>query len=338
MPQIKLANPEITYDCPADDTVLRAALRAGLGFPYECNIGSCGNCRFELVEGEVRHERVDAPAWTERDQQRKRWLGCQSVALTDCRIKVSLRDHYKSHHRPKQTTARLIGTDDLTHDIREFRFALADRTPFLPGQYALLYLPGVTGARAYSMCNVTESGDQWHFQIKRVPGGSATGQLFSSTPVGAEISVDGPFGMAYLREDAPRDVLLLAGGSGLSPMISIARAFAASPKLAGRQLHFVYGGRRTEDICGEPLLRMLDGFGSRIHYHPCISMPDDDPHAASFQGRTGFIHEVARVLFPGRLPELEVYFAGPPAMANAVLAMLVESKVPPGQIHFDQFY
>jgi toluene monooxygenase electron transfer component len=144
--------------------------------------------------------------------------------------------------------------------------------------------------------------------------------------------------MAYLREDAARDVLCLAGGSGLSPMISIARGFAASPKLAGRQLHFVYGGRRTEDICGEPLLKMLDGFGSRIHYHPCISMPDDDPHAAQFQGRTGFIHEVAHTLFPGRLPEFEIYFAGPPAMANAVMAMLVASKVPPAQIHFDQFY
>jgi toluene monooxygenase electron transfer component len=338
MPQIKLVNADIAFECPADDTVLRAALRAGLGFPYECNVGSCGNCRFELVEGEVRHERVNAPAWTERDKQKKRWLGCQSKALGDCRIKIGLRDHYKSRHRPIQTTARLVETEDLTHDMREFRFTLADRAPFLAGQYALLYLPGVTGARAYSMCNVTGSGEEWHFQIKRVPGGAATGRLFAGTPIGSDIRVDGPFGMAYLREDAPRDVLCLAGGSGLSPMISIARAFAASPKLAGRQLHFVYGGRRTEDICGEPLLKLLDGFGSRIHYHPCISMPEDDPAAETFRGRTGFIHDVARALFPGRLAELEVYFAGPPAMANAVLAMLIEAKVPPTQFHFDQFY
>jgi toluene monooxygenase electron transfer component len=338
MARIKLVNSEVEFDCPPEDTVLRAALRAGLGFPYECNVGSCGNCRFELVVGEVRHERLDAPAWSERDRQKKRWLGCQSKALGDCRIKVGLRDYYKSHHRPVQTTARLFEAEDLTHDIRELRFRLADRAPFLPGQYALLYLPGVTGARAYSMCNVTDSGGEWHFQIKRVPGGAATGRLFDDTPIGSGIRVDGPFGMAYLREDAPRDLLCLAGGSGLSPMISIARAFAASPKLAERQLHFVYGGRRTQDICGEPILRLLDGFGSRIHYHPCISMPEGDPHAATFGGRTGFIHEVARALFPGRLAEFEIYFAGPPAMANAVLAMLIEAKVPPAQFHFDQFY
>jgi toluene monooxygenase electron transfer component len=338
MPHIKLVNSDIAFDCSPGDTVLRAALRAGLGFPYECNVGSCGNCRFELVEGEVRHERVDAPAWTERDRQKKRWLGCQSKAQGDCRIKVGLRDHYKSHHRPVRTTARLFETEELTHDIREFRFALADRAPFLPGQYALLYLPGVTGARAYSMCNVTDTGEQWHFQIKRAPGGAATGRLFDGTPIGSDVRVDGPFGMAYLREDAPRDVLCLAGGSGLSPMISIARAFAASPKLAARHLHFVYGGRRREDICGEPILEVLDGFGSRIHYHPCISMPDDDPHAAAFAGRTGFIHEVAREMFGTRLPQFEVYFAGPPAMATAVQAMLLAAKVPPGQIHFDQFY
>lgn len=338
MAHIKLVNSDIVFDCPDGDTILRAALRSGLGFPYECNVGSCGNCRFELVEGEVRHERVDAPAWTERDKQRKRWLGCQSKALGDCRIKVGLRDHYKSRHTPKQTTARLFEIEELTHDIREFRFKLATPAPFLPGQYALFYVPGVTGARAYSMCNVSNTGEQWHFQIKRVAGGAATERLFSSIAPGAEIGVDGPFGMAYLREDAPRDVLCLAGGSGLSPMISIARGFAASPKLAGRQLHFVYGGRRVEDICGEPILRLLDGFGSRIHYYPSISMPEDDPHSAGFNGRRGFIHDVARAIFADRLPAFEIYFAGPPVMAEAVMRMLVEAKVPPGQIHFDQFY
>ncbi|HXF54725.1 MAG TPA: 2Fe-2S iron-sulfur cluster-binding protein [Hyphomicrobiaceae bacterium] len=338
MARITLANSEIAFDCPADDTVLRAALRSGLGFPYECNVGSCGNCRFELVEGEIRHERQDAPAWTERDRQRKRWLGCQSRALTDCRIKVALRDHYKSRHPPKRTRAQLFATEDLTHDMREFRFRLSDRAPFLPGQYALLYVPGVTGARAYSMCNVSDSGEEWHFQIKRVPGGAATERLFSHTPPATKIAVDGPFGMAYLREDAPRDVLCLAGGSGLSPMISIARAFAASPKLKQRELHFVYGGRRTRDICGERMLELLDGFGSRIRYYPCISMPEDDPDAASFAGHTGFVHDVARALFGERLPQFEVYFAGPPAMATAVQAMLISAKVPPAQMHFDQFY
>jgi toluene monooxygenase electron transfer component len=336
MPQITLTNANVALDC-TDDTILRAALRQGLGFPYECNVGSCGNCRFDLIEGEVAHDRTDAPAWTDRDRQRKRYLGCQARPLGDCKIKVNLRDHYKSRHKPVRTEARLVETEDVTHDIREFRFRLADPAPFLPGQYALLYVPGVTGGRAYSMCNISDDGAEWHFQIKLVPGGAATPRLFGDLAIGDAIRVDGPYGMAYLREDAPRDVLCLAGGSGLSPMISIARGFAQSQKLAGRNLHFIYGGRAARDICGEPMLKCLPGFGERIFYHPAVSAPDSDPET-TWTGRVGFVHAVAQEMHGEKLPEFEVYFAGPPPMAEAVQKMLFEMKVPQAQAHFDQFY
>jgi len=337
MAQIKLEKSGTIYECAADDTVLRAALRSGLGFPYECNVGSCATCLFELVEGKVEHNRADAPAWNERHRQRNRYLGCQARPLGDCRIKIYLRDQYRSQHRPRRTKAHLLATENLTHDIREFRFRLAEPAPFLAGQYALFYVPGLEGARPYSMCNVSATGDEWHFQIKHVPNGSATPRLFALEP-GVTIGLDGPYGMAYLREDVPRDVLCIAGGSGLSPMVSIARAFAASPKLEDRHLHFVYGGRRVRDICGDSILRMLEGYGTRIHYYPVISEAADDPEGGSWTGRTGFVHEAAKAIHGERMADHEVYFAGPPAMAEAVQKMLYDAKVPPTQIHFDKFY
>ena len=85
---LRVAGSDAAFDCARSDTVLRAAQRAGLGFPYECNVGSCGNCKFELLEGEVQMDWVHAPAWTDKDRQRKRYLGCRAQPRSDCVVKL----------------------------------------------------------------------------------------------------------------------------------------------------------------------------------------------------------------------------------------------------------
>ena len=70
------------------DTVLRAALRAGLGFAYECNSGGCGGCKIELLEGTVETLWAEAPGLSERDRKRGRHLACQCKAKGDITIKA----------------------------------------------------------------------------------------------------------------------------------------------------------------------------------------------------------------------------------------------------------
>ncbi|MFQ0815157.1 oxidoreductase [Brucella anthropi] len=333
MPTIALKGNDIQWNCADGDTIMRSAIRAGLGFPYECNVGSCGNCRFDLLEGEIEELRADAPGLSARDRERGRRLGCQARPIGDCVVKLRLMPQYESRFPPVDQSAVLVGIRDITHDIREFRLKLDRPAGFLAGQYALLDIPGVEGKRAYSMANVEDGLGEWHFQIRRVPDGSATTRLFEKLTVGDRIGVDGPYGMAYFREEAERDIICLGGGSGLSPMISVARAAASAKNMAGRRIDFVYGGRTAADICGEDMLAELPGFGSTIHYHPVVSGED-----AGWSGERGFVHDLAARLFADRLASSEIYFAGPPLMGQAIQKMLIEYNVPSVQIHFDQFY
>jgi toluene monooxygenase electron transfer component len=225
---------------------------------------------------------------------------------------------------------------ELTHDMREFRFVAEQSPGFLPGQYALFYLPGLAAPRTYSMANVFDpSLREWHFVVRRVPGGVGTNALFDHVPVGSEITLDGPYGLAYLRTDSPRDLVLIGGGSGLAPMLSIARAAVREPKLAARRIDLFYGARTMRDLCGEQELSRLPGYGERLHFHPVLS---DGGDAEGWKGARGFVHELARDFVGERWGEHEYYFAGPPPMAEAVQKMLVEKRVPFPQVHFDSFY
>ena len=336
MPIIRLQDSDVAFACAPGDTITRAGLRAGIALPYQCNTGACGTCRMELVSGEIESLRPDAPALTDRDRAKHRVLGCQAQPRSDCVVKTRIDPAAPVVHRPGPTPAWLSHTRDLTHDIREFAFELPARNAFLPGQYALLHLPDMLTARAYSMSNI-DAGPVWEFQIKRVPSGLGTSILFDQLAPGAEIVIDGPYGNAYLRHDAPRDIVGIAGGSGIAPIVSIARGVGDVGALASRRLHVFYGGRRPEDICGEDLLAALPALTGRFTYTPVISCPEDE-QSSGWTGLTGFVHEAVGRTLPGMLPDFEYYFAGPPVMTLAVQRMLLEAKVPASQMHFDQFY
>jgi toluene monooxygenase electron transfer component len=324
------------FACEAGDTLLRAGLRAGLGMPYECNAGSCGTCKVELVAGEIASLRPDAPGLAERDRARNRVLACQAQPRTDCSIKVRLRPENVPSHRPARFIATLLGSRDLTHDMREFRFSAKGAPGFLPGQYALFYLPGLPVPRTYSMSNIDDGSGEWHFVVRRVPGGVGTVTLFDHVPMGSGIALDGPYGLAYLRPESPRDLVLIAGGSGLAPILSIARGAVADPRLAGRRIQVFHGVRSQRDRCAGADLAALPGFGERLFFREVLS--EADAQGEPWTGLAGWVHDHAREFIGGRWADYEYYFAGPPPMAEAVQRMLIEARVPFPQVHFDRFF
>lgn len=328
MAKITNTRDDARFDCAPGDTVLRSALRAGIGMPYSCNSGSCGNCRFDLIEGEIDELRGDSPGLSEKDRAKGRRLGCQSMPKGDLTIKFRAMDDYVPPVTPARHTGVLTEVTKVTRDVSEFAFRIEGGGDFRPGQYALFDVPGVGGARAYSMSNL--SGETWRFLIKKAPDGAATGWLFDAAP-GAEIGIDGPFGTAFLREDGARDIVLLAGGSGLSPMVSIALGAVAAGMADDRRIHLFYGGRTVEDLCGP---EVLGAAADKVAFTAALS----EPEPGTWDGPSGFVHEVARDAMGDALKDCDAYFAGPPPMAEAAEKMLHEAGVPSDRVQFDKFY
>ena len=338
MSVITLNDGEAVFDCAEGDTLLRAGLRAGLALPYECGVGACGCCRCEVTAGGVANLWPEAPGLSDRDRRKGRVLACQSLPAGDVHLKLRLPPQPEPAIRPVRHRATLVASRQITHDIREFVLRTDAPADFRPGQYALLALPGLDRERAYSMANLPNGAGEWHFRIRKVAGGGASTTLFERLAVGASVGLDGPYGLAHLRTDSPRDIVCIAGGSGLAPMLSVARGVAADPALAGRRVDFFYGGRTPSDLCGEADLAALPGFGETIRYHAAVSDPDAAARGG-WRGPVGPVHQLAEAVLGERLTEAEFYLAGPPPMVEAVQQLLqVTHRLPPERIHFDRFF
>lgn len=318
-----------------EDCLLRGALRAGIGMPHECNVGGCGACRFELVVGEMADLWPQAPGLSERDRRRGKRLACQSRPLSDCTLRLRTGEEYRPVVAPRHHTARLEARRELTPDMSLFSFRLPEAAAFRPGQYTLFQLPGVTGVRAYSMSNLPNPEGLLEFVIRRVPGGQGSTALFERVAVGDAVSIDGPYGHAWLRSasESARPVVCIAGGSGLAPMLSVARAAVAFPP--SRPVHFFDGVRTVADLCGERELAAGHGAPPGLDYTPVLSEPPAD---GSWNGATGFVHQTVAARLAAPLDQYEFYFAGPPPMIEAVQTLLtLNHRVPHQQVHFDRF-
>lgn len=334
MPTIRIVDSDVTFECAPGDTLLAGGLRAGLGLPYECNAGGCGSCKVRVHAGATQTLWEGSPVWTEADRRRGRVLGCQTVPLTDCTIAVREVAANRPRLPPQRRVGILQSVTQLTHDMSEFVFATEGGAAFLPGQYAALTLP--TGCRRiYSMSNLANDLGQWHFIIRAVAGGAASAELFSSGALGQQFILDGPFGLAHLR-DSGRDIVCVAGGSGLAPILSIVRGALSDPRFISRRIILLYGARAVRDLVSDRTFAALPGFDQRVTYGAVLSDPGPDD---AWTGRRGLVHETLAEAVGGRWSEHEYYFAGPPKMTDAVYRALTEdAHVPLEQLHFDRFY
>ncbi|WP_440995072.1 2Fe-2S iron-sulfur cluster-binding protein [Arhodomonas sp. SL1] len=338
--RVKIAGTDLEFAVAGGDTILRAALRNGIPISYECNSGGCGSCKIEVVEGEVDVLWEGAPGLSPRDKRKERKLACQCLAGAPVTIKAQLTDIELPEIRPARRRVRYVGRCDLTADMAEFVFQAEGAAFFLPGQYAMLTVPGVEGDRAYSMSNVPNDSGHWHFIIKRMPEGRVSNWLFDELQPGDTIEIDAPFGLAYLRPEIQRDVVCIAGGSGLSPVMSIVRSVMGDPRFSNRTVYLLYGGRTPQDLCTSELLSEFEPLNAkdRLICRTAVS----DRQAAErqqWEGPCCFVHELVEQTLGDRMMEVEYYFCGPPPMTEAVQRMLmIDHKIPFDQIHFDRFF
>lgn len=331
------------FECEPGEKILLAGLRSGVELPYECGTGTCGTCKAKLVSGRVESEWPEAPGIRYLKGPAE-LLMCQCLAREDCALEVGvLKAREVDAPLPGALGGRVRGWRRLTHDVAAFDVDLDRPLDFDAGQFALLTIPGIPGARAYSMVNFEPAARRLSFVVKKKPGGAASEWLFGDRVEGTRLEIFAPLGHATFQPGLPKHVLCIAGGSGIAGMMSILQRAGATGHFAARDGHVYFGVRSGRDAF------FLDALQALQARHPArlavtIALSDEDVPAslpAAHPGLAfarGMVHAVAGERMAGRFADVRAYVAGPPPMVDASLRLLLrEARLSPADIRYDKF-
>lgn len=307
-------------------TLLEAALAAGIPYPHGCRSGRCGSCKSRLIEGEVEllpHSRF---ALTDDEKAEGLILACRALPLTDAAVAWlgSADDALPSH-----LNGVVTWLEDLTHDIKLVRIAPDDGASldFAAGQYAQVSFNGVP-ARSYSMAG-RPGDDSFEFHIRRVPGGATSEHVHGALSIGDKAELELPLGSSALRQHHSGPILCLAGGSGLAPIKSIVEtALAHGMK---QPIHVYFGVRAERD------LYLVEHFQALARQHANLTFTPVLSEAPSAQHRSGYVTQAVEEDLAD-LNGWKAYVAGPPQMVDAAMQVAFACGLHREDMHADVFF
>jgi NAD(P)H-flavin reductase/ferredoxin len=317
-------------ECASDETVLDAAFRSGYNLAYGCREGQCSACKCFLMEGDVALKPYSNFALSDSEHENGYSLMCRAMPEQDLTVELLHYDPdgYRLENAIRDGSGVVTAVESLTHDITRLELRVEEPSDFsfLPGQYVDLHVPrdpeGVR--RSFSLANVPGDGSI-ELMIKRYPGGKLSGMLEGSIAVGDSISFTGPYGAFHLRK-GERPILMIAGGSGMAPILSVLRQLASEG--CGRPVRFFYGARSERDLFHVPIIEELGSALTDFRFTPVLS------------DTAGFVHDAVDSFLASEesFAAPDVYMCGPPPMVEAAEEMLIgKHKLDEQRIFQDKF-
>lgn len=309
--QISLQPGGQHFPADPDQTVLEAALAAGLVIPYGCRDGACGACKGKVISGEVQLGDITPGALSDTDREAGLTLFCSARPRSDLVIEarnVSRAGDIPVKKLPCRVQKLVRAADDVM--ILEAKLPASETFRFRAGQYIDFLLPDGR-RRSFSIANAPHEGDHLELHIRLVPGGSFTERVFKDMKEREILRFEGPLGTFGLNEASDRPVVMLAGGTGFAPIKGLIK-HAIHIGLQ-RPITLYWGARHRSGLYMDALARSWEGILPGFRYIPVLS---ETSPVDAWEGRTGLVHEVLMQDLPD-LSGHEVYACGAPAMIDA---------------------
>lgn len=328
---ISIANSSRSFAAAADQALLEAAADAALKLPGRCASGNCGACKARLVRGEIHYPNGPPLGLSAADIAAGLILLCQARARTDL-VLETLEMRAADAAGPKRLPCRIERSVPLSHDVMGLflRLPIAEDFTFEAGQYIDILLEGGR-RRSFSMASPPHDARPLELHVRRVAGGEFTDRLFHEDVRASLLTIEGPLGTFTYRARAARapPMLLIGGGTGIAPLVSILRHVIENG--IERDMRLFWGVRSERDLYAHATLERLSRGAPSLTYTPVLSEP-----TPAWRGLAGWVHEAAFTRAQD-LESIEVYAAGPPAMIAAIQREYAARGCDASRLYFDSF-
>lgn len=318
------------FEAEEGESVLDAALRHGVNLSYGCRNAVCGACKGKLLEGEISYEDLEPAALSDAEKAAGMILFCGAEPRSDLRIAV---DEVASSEEIKveQYPVRVVRLDKLAPDVMRVYLKLpaASRMQFLAGQYIDILLRDGR-RRSFSLANAPHNDELIELHIRYVDGGEFTDHVFRDMQEKEMLRIEGPLGGFFLREESPRPIIFVAGGTGFAPIKGIIEHAIAEQ--ISRPMYLYWGARAKVDLYQDDLPQSWVEQGV-LNYIPVLSEASE---ADEWQGRDGYVHQAVLNDFAD-LSGYDVYAGGPPVMVAAAREAFVAQGLSEENFFYDAF-
>jgi ferredoxin-NADP reductase len=221
-----------------------------------------------------------------------------------------------------------------THDARTLRFTVSEggKLNARPGQFLTFsfLFDGKKVGRSYSICSSPARSGYLEITAKRVSEGCVSVFLNERAPLGMTVEATGPYGQFFFDESRHREIVLIAGGSGVTPMMAMLRYM--DDLCLDTDVTLLYCVRTRDDIIFRSELEDLQSRLRNFRYHVLLSQPPMD--WTGWRGRVNRKFIDMTVEMP---VARDFFICGPTFFMETVRALLAEMGVKPERIRQESF-
>jgi Na+-transporting NADH:ubiquinone oxidoreductase subunit F len=322
-------NGKKTFKVTGGETLLSYFIENKIFIPSACGGKStCGFCKTKVLTDVGDLLPTEAVFISKEEKSQGIRLACQVKVKKD--IEVYFPEYLLA---TKEYLAVVKTIEPLTHDIKHLtlRLEASEKIIFKPGQYVQFKIPGTEEFRAYSIASSPSRGNEIELIVRLVPGGLCSTYVHEILKAGNRVTITGPYGDFFLKENSTKDIICIAGGCGMAPIRSILYSLAEKGML--RKATYFFGARSIKDLFYTGDLRQLEKEYPSFKYIPALSDPKP---SEPWDGNVGLITAIVEK-YVHDASNAEAYLCGPQPMIDASLKILKAKGIEQENILYDKF-